>query len=371
MKTLNIYGSTGSIGTQALEIVRGNRDKFKIIGLTCGDNLPLIKKQIVEFAPEIVFVKEPSYVKELDFKGEIFTGSEGLKEFANHKRVDISLVGIVGVAGVIPTYEAIKNSNLIALANKESLVSAGKFIISESNKLNVPIIPVDSEHSAIFQSLRGHNREDVKKIILTASGGPFFQKDIDQFDDITIDMALSHPTWNMGRKITIDSSTLINKGLEIIEAKWLFDIPYQNIEVLIHPQSIVHSLVHYCDGALIAQLGYPDMKVPISYALFYPQRCFLQENFTLQDHKLEFYKPDTRKFPTLNFAYEALRLGDGYSAALNVANEVAVYKFLNGKIKFTDIFKILEKVFLFDFPKIYNTLEDVFNINREVENILS
>ncbi len=368
MKTVNIYGSTGSIGTQALNIIRKFNNQFKIVGLTCGDNISLLNKQIEMFNPEVVCIKNIEDVKHLKFKGKIFAGKDGLKEFANFKRVDISLISIVGTDGIIPAFEAINNSNLIALANKECLVSAGKFIIDKAKSLNIPIIPVDSEHSAIFQCLQ--NRAEVEKIILTASGGPFYNLPKEEFSNITVEKALNHPTWNMGSKITIDSATLMNKGLEIIEAKWLFDLSREEIDVVIHPQSIVHSMVEYQDGAILAQLGIPNMEIPISYALFYPLRARLEHKLDLTLQTLEFFKPDYEKFPSLQFAFKALEMGDGYSAAINKANEIAVYRFLNKEIKFTEIFKLIERVFKFDFPKNYNTIEDVFYINKEVEKIL-
>lgn len=368
MKNINIYGSTGSIGTQTLNIIRNFRDRFNVSGLTCGNNIELLNKQIKEFNPDIVYIKNEKDISKLQFKGKIFTGKEGLKEFANFQKVDISLIAIVGTEGIIPTYESIKNSALIALANKESLVSAGEFIIERAKQNNVKIIPVDSEHSAIFQCLQ--NKSEVRKIILTASGGPFFKKNIDDFKSITVEMALEHPTWNMGDKITIDSATLMNKGLEVIEAKWLFDLPGDKIDIIIHPQSIVHSFVEYQDGALLAQLGSPDMEVPISYALFYPERAKLDKGIDLSDFTLQFFKPDCKKFPTLKFAYKALGMGKGYPTALNMANEIAVMKFLSKKISFTDIFNILEKIFEFDFLDNFNSIEDVFYINEEVEKIL-
>ena len=368
MKNVNIYGSTGSIGTQTLNIIRRFRDRFNVSGLACGSNIELLEKQIKEFNPDIIYIKNKENISMLNFKGKIFFGEDGLKEFANYQRVDISLIAIVGTEGIIPTYESIKNSDLVALANKESLVSAGEFIITEAKKNNVKIIPVDSEHSAIFQCF--HNKNEVRKIILTASGGPFFKKSIEEFEEITVQMALKHPTWDMGNKITIDSATLMNKGLEVIEARWLFDLPGDKIDIIIHPQSIVHSFVEYQDGALLAQLGSPDMEVPISYALFYPERAELDKGIEMSGLTLQFFKPDFKKFPTLEFAYKALAMGKGYPAALNKANEIAVMKFLSEKISFTEIFRILEKIFKFDFLESFKSIEDVFLINKEVERIL-
>ncbi len=368
MKKIIIYGSTGSIGTQTLNIIRRFKDKFKVIALTCGENIELLNKQIEEFNPEYVCIKEKHHKTRLKFKGKIFFGTKGIEQIAKETTVDISVVATVGTEGIIPTYNSIGNSRLIALANKESLVSAGKFIIEKATKNNVKIIPVDSEHSAIFQCIQ--QKSEIKKIILTASGGPFFQTPLSDFSKITVEKALKHPTWSMGSKITIDSATLMNKGLEIIEAKWLFDIEPDFIAVVIHPQSIVHSMVEYCDGAIIAQLGTPNMEIPISYALFYPERARLNESLNLYGKTLRFLEPDIEKFPTLTFAYKALKLGGGYAAAINRANEIAVNKFLKEEIKFTDIFKLIEKVFSYSFAKNFSSIEDVFNINREVENII-
>ena len=371
MKTLNIYGSTGSIGTQTLNIIRQYGEKFKVIGLFAGKNIKLLLTQIEEFNPEIVYVKNYNDVKNIEnyFKGKIFCEDE-IEDFASYKNVDISLIGISGTAGILPTYLSIDFSKRIALANKESLVSAGEFIIRKIVSKKVELIPVDSEHSAIFQCLKGENKKYLENIILTASGGPFFKKEREDFDKITVDDALKHPTWEMGKKITIDSATLMNKGLEVIEAKWLFNVNNERIKIIIHPQSIVHSMVEFSDGSIIAHLGEPSMEIPISYALFYPDRADLNKKINLIGKNLQFFEPDFNKFPTLKYAYKALELGKGYPAALNMANEIAVNKFLQGKIKFTEIFKIIEKIFSFDFLKNFNSIDDVFEINREVKERL-
>jgi 1-deoxy-D-xylulose-5-phosphate reductoisomerase len=368
LKSIIIYGSTGSIGTQALNIIRKFRDKFKVIALTCGSNIELFNRQIEEFSPKYVSVKERELVKHVKFNGEIFYGNDGVKFLTENINVDISLIAVSGTDGILPAYLSIFNSKIIALANKESLVSAGEFIIKKAKEKKVKIIPVDSEHSAIYQCLK--NEKDFKNLILTASGGPFFKTNLKEFQNITVEQALNHPTWNMGKKITIDSATLMNKGLEIIEAKWLFNVEPDNIKVVIHPQSIVHSLVEFSDGAILAQLGTPNMEIPISYALFYPERANIDEHLNIYNLKLEFFEPDFEKFPTLKFAYRALGKGKGYAAALNKANEIAVKKFLNREIKFVDIFKIIEKIFDFDFPAKYTELDDVFEINKKVESIL-
>ncbi len=373
MKTINIYGCTGSIGTQALNIIRNNKKKFKIIGLYAGVNVELLLKQIKEFSPEIVYIKEKRFVNLIkdNFKGKIFFGKEGIYEFSNYKNVDISLIAISGISGILPTYLSLDSSKRIALANKESLVSAGKFIMEKAEHKKVEIIPVDSEHSAIFQCLEKSQKQFLNKIILTASGGPFFKLPIDEFKKISVDDALKHPTWSMGKKITIDSATLMNKGLEVIEAKWLFDVEPEKIEVVIHPQSIIHSMVEYSDGSIIAQMGIPSMEIPISYAFFYPNRAILPDKkLNIYNKKLEFFEPDFKKFPTLEFAYKSLSLGKGYPAGLNIANEIAVNAFLKGKIKFVQIFNILENVFKFDFLKNYESINDVFKINSEIKKRL-
>ena len=371
MITLNIFGSTGSIGTQTLNIVRKFKDRFKIIGLFAGKNIELLEKQIKEFNPEIVYISNPKDKNKVAsfFNGKIFSGKE-IKDFCSYKKVNISVIGISGIAGILPTYLSIENSDRIALANKESLVSAGKFIIEKAKNYDVEIIPVDSEHSAIFQCLKNENNKFLKRIILTASGGPFWSYSKEKFSEITMEEALKHPTWAMGKKITIDSATLMNKGLEIIEAKWLFNVNEDRIDVIIHPQSIVHSFVEFTDSSILAQLGIPSMEIPISYALFYPERAKLEMSLQLSGKKLEFYEPDFEKFPTLKFAYKALKLGNGYPAALNMANEIGVNLFLKKKIKFTEIFSIIEKIFEFDFPKKFDTIDDVFRINEEVKKRL-
>ena len=369
MKTVNIYGSTGSIGTQSLNVIRKNRDKFKVIGLTAEKNLTLLEKQITEFSPEFVFIKDKKKAEYLKNKYgiDVFYGENGLIDFASYKKVDISLIGISGIAGILPTYTAIQYSKRIALANKESLVSAGEFIINKAKKNNTEIIPVDSEHSAIFQCLMKNQKKYLRKIILTASGGPFWSYPKEKFREINVEDALKHPTWKMGKKITIDSATLMNKGLEIIEAKWLFNVTPDKIDVIIHPQSIIHSMVEYSDGSIIAQLGIPSMEIPISYALFYPERAFLEKSLDITSKSLTFFKPDFEKFPTLNFAYEALKRGKGYPAGLNMANELAVNAFLKRKIKFYEIFEIIEKIFDFKFLENFTKINDVFRINEEIK----
>lgn len=347
LKKISILGSTGSIGTQALEVIRG-LDNIEVVGLTANTNIDLLEKQIKEFKPKKVAVndKKNAYIlkKRLNSSIEVLAGIEGLCEIATLQEVNIVLTSVVGNVGLIPTIRAIQAKKDIALANKETLVTAGKLVMAESKKNNVNIYPVDSEHSAIFQCLQGNDNNKIAKLHLTASGGPFRTKTNDDLKTVTLEAALNHPNWKMGKKITIDSATMMNKGLEVIEAKYLFDVTLDQINVLIHPQSIIHSMVEFEDGAVIAQLGEPDMKIPIQYALTYPYRLknkFQKINF-FERNKLEFEKPDLNKFRCLNLAFEALRIGGDMPAILNSANEAAVSLFLDSKISFLEIPKLIE-----------------------------
>jgi len=348
-RCISILGSTGSIGVQALDVVRNLG--IRVLGLTADKNIDLLEKQACEFKPEAISISEPNLADELAsrLKGlniRVYSGNEGLVKIATLKDIDMVLNSIVGVAGLIPTFEAIGHKKNIALANKETLVAAGKLIIEETQKHNVKIIPVDSEHSAILQCIMGNNEKNISKLILTASGGPFRGLKHEDLIYITPEEALEHPNWKMGSKITIDSATLMNKGLEVIEAKWLFDIDKDNIEVLIHPQSIIHSMVEYIDGSVIAQLGSPDMRIPIQFALTYPERS--HNSFSRLDlikkEALTFEEPDWETFPCLRLAYEALQESGTMPAVMNGANETAVHLFLNRKIRFTQIPEIIEKV---------------------------
>ncbi|NLD47179.1 MAG: 1-deoxy-D-xylulose-5-phosphate reductoisomerase [Clostridiaceae bacterium] len=341
-KRISVLGSTGSIGVQTLDVARNL--KIPVDGLSANKNIELLEKQAREFRPKIVAVKEQrladvlrSNLKGLDI--EVISGLEGLKKVASIESVDTVVTSIVGIAGLIPTMEAIRRRKNIALANKETLVTAGNIVMAEARKSGVNILPVDSEHSAIFQSLMGNNIEDVSKIILTASGGPFRGKSKSELEKVTLEEALRHPNWSMGSKITIDSATLMNKGLEVIEAKWLFDIMLDRIEVLVHPQSIIHSMVEYNDGSIIAQLGSPDMRIPIQFALTYPDRKpnqFSKLNL-LETGRLTFEMPDLHTFPCLRLAFEAINTGGTMPAVLNAANEEAVGLFMERKIGFMDI----------------------------------
>ncbi|MBS6520307.1 MAG: 1-deoxy-D-xylulose-5-phosphate reductoisomerase [Clostridiales bacterium] len=348
MKKIAILGSTGSIGTQTLEVVRENKD-IEVLGLAAGNNIKLLERQIREFHPKMAAVWSEERAKELrenvkDLDIKIVSGMEGLIELSVMEGSEILVTAIVGMIGIRPTIEAIKAGKDIALANKETLVTAGHIIMPLAKEYQVAILPVDSEHSAIFQSLQGGQEKALHKILLTASGGPFRKKTREELLDIQVEDALKHPNWEMGRKITIDSSTLVNKGLEVIEAKWLFDVSLDQIEVVVHPQSIIHSMVEYVDGAIIAQLGTPDMKLPIQYALYYPERRFLpgdRLDFAVLS-KLTFEKPDMETFYGLRLAFEAGKEGGSLPTVFNAANELAVSKFLDQKIKYMEIPEIIE-----------------------------
>ena len=348
MKKIAILGSTGSIGTQTLEVVRENKD-IEVLGLAAGNNIKLLERQIREFHPKMAAVWSEERAKELrenvkELNIKIVSGMEGLIELSVMEESEILVTAIVGMIGIRPTIEAIKAGKDIALANKETLVTAGHIIMPLAKEYQVAILPVDSEHSAIFQSLQGGQEKALHKILLTASGGPFRQKTREELLNIQVEDALKHPNWEMGRKITIDSSTLVNKGLEVIEAKWLFDVSLDQIEVVVHPQSIIHSMVEYVDGAIIAQLGTPDMKLPIQYALYYPERRFLpgdRLDFAALS-KLTFENPDMETFYGLRLAFEAGKEGGSLPTVFNAANELAVSKFLERKIKYLEIPEIIE-----------------------------
>lgn len=354
MKNIIILGSTGSIGRSTLEVISKFSDKFKVVGLTAGKNISLLIEQIEQFSPKIVAVSDErtyknlkSQIPPLKYQNiEILFGAEGISHVAEMPDADIVISAIVGSAGLLPTIAAIKTGKVVGLANKETLVMAGSLVMSLAKKHGATILPVDSEHSAIFQCIKGHPKNSIKKIILTASGGPFVGKKLEELEYVSPENALKHPNWNMGKKITIDSATLMNKGLEVIEAHYLFDIPLEKIDVLIHPQSIVHSIVEFIDGTYIAQLSRPDMKGPISYALSYPERLHDVVE-TIDWEKLSgltFQKPDCRTFSCLSLAYLALKIGDTMPAVLNASNEIAVAAFLDGIIGFNTIPVIIEKV---------------------------
>lgn len=348
MKRIAILGSTGSIGTQTLEIVRSNPG-LEVVGLAAGTNVDRMEEQIREFRPEAVCMWKEEAAADLrvrvaDLDVRILSGMEGLLEIASMPRSQVLVTGIVGMIGIRPTIAAIQAGKDIALANKETLVTAGHIIMPLAEKYGVKILPVDSEHSAIFQSLNGENPSRIEKILLTASGGPFRGRTREQLQDIRPEDALRHPNWNMGRKVTIDSSTLVNKGLEVMEAKWLFGVELDQIQVVVHPQSIMHSAVQYADGSIIAQMGAPDMKLPIQYALFYPDRRYMEgkrvDLFELG--QLTFEKPDTDTFIGLALAYRAARMGGSMPTVYNAANERAVQLFLDHRISYPGITRLIE-----------------------------
>ncbi len=348
IRKIGILGSTGSIGTQTLDIVRSNPG-LRVVALAAGNNVELMEKQVREFKPELCVMWSEKAAADLrrrlsDMQVKVLAGMDGLLTMAVLPEIEFLVTAIVGMIGIRPTIAAIKAGKKIALANKETLVTAGHIIMPLAAECGVPILPVDSEHSAIFQSMNGEDRRKVSKILLTASGGPFRGRTREELLDITVEDALKHPNWAMGRKITIDSATLVNKGLEVIEAKWLFGVEPENIQVVVHPQSIIHSMVEYADGAVIAQLGLPDMKLPIQYALTYPYRM------PMEGKKLDFYelssmtfeKPDTDTFRGLSMAYEAIGIGGSMPTVYNAANEKGVALFLERKIKFLEIYDLIQ-----------------------------
>ncbi|MGV7228392.1 MAG: 1-deoxy-D-xylulose-5-phosphate reductoisomerase [Nitrospirales bacterium] len=371
MKRIVILGSTGSIGSSTLDVVSRFPDRFQIVGLAAGSNDQILEDQIRTFQPKVVALSCPDAAKRLrarvgNVQVEVLDGEPGLCEVARFPQCDLVISAIVGGAGLKPTLSAIQAGRQVALANKEPMVMAGQLMQQEAHKHGVTIFPIDSEHSAIFQSMEGHRKVDIRRVVLTASGGPFWDWPATDFEDITPKQALKHPNWKMGAKITTDSATLMNKGLEVIEARWLFDLPASQIDVVIHRESIIHSLVEYCDGSVISQLGHPDMRTPISYAMNYPERVPLHP--PLLDlgkiGKLTFFPPDTEKFPCLQLAYDALAGGAGLPATLNAANEVAVHAFLNNQIAFLDIPKVIEETMAAYCPTPLSTIEEVLDVDQ-------
>ena len=367
MRKISILGSTGSIGTQTLEVVENLKD-IKVMAITGNSNIKLLEEQARKFQPELVAVMDEENAEILkeklsDMDIRVVSGMDGLVEAATYEGVDTVVTSVVGNVGLKPTFEAIRAGKNIALANKETLVSAGQLVMDLAKKHDIKIYPVDSEHSAIFQSLQGNEGNKIERILLTASGGPFRGKKREELLHVTAADALKHPNWSMGNKITIDSATLMNKGLEVMEAKWLFGVDVDQIEVLVHPQSIVHSAVEYEDGAIVAQLGEPDMRVPIQYALTYPKRVknpFPRVDFTKRNN-LTFDKPDMETFKCLSLAYRALKTGGTLPAVLNGANEVAVARFLKGEIGFLDIPELIEQTMNAYTVKYDYTLEDLLD----------
>lgn len=371
MKKIAILGSTGSIGTQTLEIVRNNPD-LEVVAMAAGTNVTLMEEQVREFQPKKVAMWSEQAATDLrtriaDMKVEVVYGMEGLLEVSTMNEMEVLVTAIVGMIGIRPTIAAIEHGKTIALANKETLVTAGHIIMPLAAKHKVPILPVDSEHSAIFQSMNGEKRERVNKIILTASGGPFRGKSREELEQMTVEDALKHPNWSMGKKVTIDSASLVNKGLEVMEAKWLFDVALEQIQVVVHPQSIIHSAVEYVDGGIMAQLGTPDMKLPIQYALYYPERRYLPgERLDFKKlTEIAFEVPDMETFRGLPLAMEASRRGGSMPTIFNAANERAVAAFLDEKIGFLDIYTLIEEAMAAHQIKEHPDLEQILDAEKE------
>jgi len=372
LRKISILGSTGSIGTQTLDVIRNlkNAEDIKVCGLSTNQNIDLIEKQIYEFHPSKVAVMDEEKAfelkKRLRSSVEVLAGIDGLIEIATMEEIDTVVTSVVGTIGLIPTFEAIRRKKNIALANKETLVTAGQIIMEEARKNDIKILPVDSEHSAIFQCLQGNKQNPVQRIILTASGGPFRNKSLKELKNVTVEDALKHPNWSMGAKITVDSSTMMNKGLEVIEAKWLFNIELSQIEVVVHPQSMIHSMVEFEDGSIIAQIGEPDMRVPIQYALTFPKRYrsnWPKVDFTKRNI-FSFEQPDLSVFKCLQLAYDALAIGGSMPAVLNAANEIVVEKFLKKEIHFLDIPIMIEKAMEAHNTIMHPTLSDILDIDQ-------
>jgi len=374
MKKILILGSTGSIGTNALELIRNNKEQYQVVGISGNRNIELLKKQIEEFKPTSIYIGSEqdalNLKKEYSFLKEVYFGENGLAELSKNSDYDIILTAVSGAIGIDATVEAIKRRKRIALANKETMVSAGVYI----NKLlkeypKAEIVPVDSEHSALFQSLQGFKKENVKKLIITASGGTFRGKDLAYLENVTVEQALKHPNWSMGKKITIDSSTLVNKGLEVIEAHELFNIDYDNIEIIVHPQSIVHSMIEYVDGSIIAQMGVANMKTPILYAFTYPEKEYNSSiNFLdlIKNNNLTFEEADRKVFKGIDLAYRAGRTGDTMPTVFNASNEIAVELFMKKQIKFLDIYRIIEEAMNSHQVLTLNT-DNALNVIKEVD----
>lgn len=366
-RKISIIGSTGSIGRQALEVIEKLQDKFEIIALTGGANVELLREQALKFKPKYVCVGN-SKGEKLDIAGvKTLYGQEGLEEICSNKENNIILVSVSGKVGLRPTLTAIDNGIDIALANKETLVMAGDIVMPRAKEKGVNIIPVDSEHCAIHQCIKDISQVD--KLIITASGGPFLHKTIDDMKNATVAQALNHPRWSMGKKITVDSATLMNKGLEIIEAHHLFNMPYEKIDVVVHPQSIVHSAIEYVDGSVIAQLGLPSMHIPIQYAITYPERFegIKSKSFSFADiARLDFEKPDFEKFPSVKMAYEAGKIGGSATVCMNAANEEAVFAFLEDKIKLYEIYQITSKMMEQHHLVKKTSIDEIFEIDKEV-----
>ncbi len=370
MKKISLLGSTGSIGTQCLDIIRDNKDKYQVVALACGSNVDLLSEQIEEFSPVLAAVADEKAAQELqkNYPGtEISWGRQGLIDVACAD-CDMVVNGLMGIRGMEPTYHAIMSGIDVALANKETLVAGGEIIMKAAYEKAIKLLPVDSEHSAIFQCLEGNKGRNINRILLTASGGPFRGFSKEELEHVTMEQALKHPNWSMGKKITIDSVTMMNKGLEVIEAKWLFDVDVEKIEILVHPQSILHSAVEFEDKSIIGQMGLADMRIPISFALCYPDRLPSKEpglDFFSQGARMTFEKPDTEVFKCIKLAYESSKAGGTYPVTLNGANETLVELFLKKKIKFTDIQNILERILEAHSPAYNLDLEGIMEADRK------
>ncbi len=370
MKKISLLGSTGSIGVNTLDVIQRNPESFKILAMSAGSNINLFAEQIRKFKPKVAALFDEQKIPALkervaDIDVEILSGEEGTIAVATISEVDIVVSGVVGKAGLLPTIKAVKAGKNLALANKETLVIAGELVLKEAQKANSKIIPIDSEHSAIFQALNGENKERIKKIILTASGGPFRTFSSNQMENVTVKDALNHPNWEMGSKITIDSSTLMNKGLEYIEAKWLFGVDTP-VEIIVHAQSIIHSMIEFVDTSIMAQLGIPDMRVPIAYALTYPDRleCDLPSLDLAAMSNLTFEAPDFQRFPCLRLAIDAMEIGKTMPAVLNAANEIAVQAFLDELIPYKDIAELIRMVMHNHIPAKLNELQDILDADQ-------
>ena len=371
MKKLSILGSTGFIGTNTLKIVSAYPERYKVVGLAAGSNVATLSEQIKMFKPDVVSITSPALAEKLKELLSphtflpILVDQDGMIEVATYPEADLVVSAMVGSVGLIPTMAAIQSRKTVALANKETLVVAGKLVMDSARSYGVDIIPIDSEHSAIFQVLQGQKKGDVRRLILTASGGPFLNYDLQRLTNVTPEEALKHPVWKMGKKITIDSATMMNKGLEIIEAHWLFNLPPKLIQVVIHPQSIIHSMVEYCDGSTLAQMSLPDMRLPISYALAYPERLKTDlPSLNLANlGELTFFEPDFKRFPPLRLAYQALQEGESLCAVLNGANEVAVEAFLKKQISFLEISVVIQKSMDKHNPRSMRDVEDAMEVD--------
>jgi len=373
MKNVSILGSTGSIGRNTLQVIEHLSDKFNIVGLAAGKNAKLLKKQVEKFKPKVVSLEKAEDAQEImqaysHLGLRVVSGREGAEEIAQIEDNDIVVCAITGINGLLPTLAAVKAGKRVALANKESMVVAGSLLKKEANRTGAEIIPVDSEHSGVFQCLAKENRENMKRVILTASGGPFFRTPKENIQEITLEEALNHPRWEMGAKVTIDSATLMNKGLELIEAKWLFDLHPQQLEILIHPQSIVHSLVEMKDGSVLAQMSTTDMRIPIQYALTYPQRekAPVASLDLSQIQSLDFFRVDTNKFPLIKIARRALKEGRSFPVVLNAANEEVVEAFLKKKLRFSEVYDVIREAVETHNTREVNSIEEIFQIDREI-----